>query len=270
VSAQEAERAAARPRRRSGVDLDALAMQEEERTFLLASLADLEREHAAGDIDDDDYRALKDDYTARAATLLRAIDAGKASLPGAEAPRRPLRTVGRVGLVLALGVGSGVAVSQSSGLRLPGEVATGGIRDSSTTLLNEAQGLFQAGELLDAIRTFDEVLKISPGNTEAMTYRGWALFQAGTAAGNVDLLDAAEASIDQAIATDASYAPALVFKSVILARYHGDPGAAFETVNEALNVEPPPPPDVRELAEQFRASLAAELGGSMSPSTTTG
>ena len=40
---------------------------EETTEFLLQSLRDLEREREAGDIDDDDYRALHDDYTVRAA-----------------------------------------------------------------------------------------------------------------------------------------------------------------------------------------------------------
>ncbi len=42
----------------SQVDLDQLAEREEERRFLLRSLADLEREHDAGDIDDADYATL--------------------------------------------------------------------------------------------------------------------------------------------------------------------------------------------------------------------
>ena len=49
-------------------DPDSLAHLEEEREFLLRSLRDLEREREAGDIDDDDYRTLHDDYTARAAS----------------------------------------------------------------------------------------------------------------------------------------------------------------------------------------------------------
>ena len=40
----------------------------------LITLADLEKEHAAGDVDDLDYRTLKDGYTVRAATVLREID----------------------------------------------------------------------------------------------------------------------------------------------------------------------------------------------------
>jgi hypothetical protein len=46
-----------------------------EREFLLRSLADLDAEHEAGDIEDDDFQSLTDDYTARAATVLRALEA---------------------------------------------------------------------------------------------------------------------------------------------------------------------------------------------------
>ena len=63
------------------VDLDQLAELEEERRFLLRSLADLEREHDAGDIDDADYATLRDGYTVRAAAVLREIDGGRAQLP---------------------------------------------------------------------------------------------------------------------------------------------------------------------------------------------
>ncbi len=51
---------------------DRLAALEEERRFLLRSLADLEREREAGDVDDVDYRELRDGYTVRAAATLRA------------------------------------------------------------------------------------------------------------------------------------------------------------------------------------------------------
>lgn len=47
---------------------------EEEREFFLRSLRDLEEEWAAGDIDEVDYRALRDDYTARAAEVIRRLE----------------------------------------------------------------------------------------------------------------------------------------------------------------------------------------------------
>ena len=45
---------------------------EEQQRFLQRSLSDLEREHDAGDLDDDDYATLKHDYEARLAVGRRA------------------------------------------------------------------------------------------------------------------------------------------------------------------------------------------------------
>ncbi len=44
-----------------------------EREFLLASLRDLQAEHAAGDLSDDDYAVLRDRYTVQAAAVLRRL-----------------------------------------------------------------------------------------------------------------------------------------------------------------------------------------------------
>src|ERR671910_13970 len=66
---------------------DTLAALEEQRDFLLRSLADLEREHRAGDVDDHDYATLKDDYTARAARTIRAIEAHQARVAAARRGR---------------------------------------------------------------------------------------------------------------------------------------------------------------------------------------
>ena len=84
---------------------DQLAELEEERKFLLRSLVDLEREHAVGDVDDVDYRELKEGYTVRAAATLRAIDEGSNTLPQKPPPnwtRRGLIAGGTVVAVLVI------------------------------------------------------------------------------------------------------------------------------------------------------------------------
>jgi tetratricopeptide (TPR) repeat protein len=48
---------------------------EEERDFLLRSISDLDREWAARDLAEADYRRLRDGYTARAAAVLRQLQA---------------------------------------------------------------------------------------------------------------------------------------------------------------------------------------------------
>ncbi|MEA2901110.1 MAG: hypothetical protein QOH36_997 [Actinomycetota bacterium] len=57
-----------------------LAGLEEQRDVLLKSLRDLEQERASGEIGDDDYTVLKDDYTARAAAVLKAIETGRSAV----------------------------------------------------------------------------------------------------------------------------------------------------------------------------------------------
>src|SRR4029079_3334841 len=107
---------------KQAVDLDALAGLEHQRRFLLQSLRDLERERAAGDLDEHDYRTLKDDYTARAAAVLHAIDESKAELVQ---ERRGLRrstkaTALAIAGVLLVAIVAGVFVASSSGQRVPG------------------------------------------------------------------------------------------------------------------------------------------------------
>ena len=105
-------------------DPDRLAALEEEQRFLLRSLADLEREHDVGDVDDVDYLALKDGYTVRAAATLRAVEAGRSGL----APRPPANWKRRLITLGIVMVSIGIvwwALSASSAQRLPGQQISG-------------------------------------------------------------------------------------------------------------------------------------------------
>ncbi|MHB8671075.1 MAG: tetratricopeptide repeat protein [Acidimicrobiales bacterium] len=59
-------------------DVESLA---EQRDFLLASLRDLDLEEQAGDLSAEDALALREDYTARAAAVLRALERRTPSAP---------------------------------------------------------------------------------------------------------------------------------------------------------------------------------------------
>ena len=99
---------------------DRLAELEEERGFLLRSIRDIEAEHAAGDVDDADFRTLRDGYVARASAVLREIDNGRSSLMAKQ--ERPLwRRVAIIGGTLVVAVALGVFVADSAGQRLPGQ-----------------------------------------------------------------------------------------------------------------------------------------------------
>ena len=164
----------------------------DERDFLLRSLEDLEREHDAGDLDDDDYLVLRDDYTARAAAALRAPSATP------RVPRRPKRGLLVVAAVLAFAGIAGVVVAQASGRRDAGDTASGSVDQSITEKLNEARRCFSEGDADCAIELYEEVLAEQPTNAEALTYKGWAQFTllGDTDAALTTLIEAATAHED--------------------------------------------------------------------------
>jgi len=246
-----------------GHDPDRLAELEEEKAFLLRSLEDLEREREAGDLDEDDYVTLRDGYTARAAQVLRELEAGQAAVP----PRPPVRwgrVLGISAVVVAVAIGAGVAVAAFSGQRLPGDTVSGDIADSTSRRLAEARSL-EASDPQAAISAYDEVLEVDPDNAEALTYRGWLVARVGSTAGAADLVDRGEEYLDRAIAADPDYADPYCFKAVIQFRYRGDAAAAKGPIDTCVAADPPQ--EVRALVQGLQAEIEAALAGG--PATTT-
>ena len=240
----------------AATDPDELARLEEERRFLLRSLADLEREHAAGDLDDLDHQTLRDDYTARAAVVLRAIDEGRAKLAPKPTHRRRRRTLVLAGVTVLLAAGAGVAVAQSSGTRLAGEGLTGSTGRTTAQVLSEARARGQQAArerdpagFIAAAQLYDEVLDGDPQDVEALAYRGWMLFQVvsldadGTLLSDdqvKNLLASGEQSLDKAISLQPGYADARAFKGIYELRVDDDAAAAMEQFTAFLASDPAP------------------------------
>lgn len=251
----------ATPSRRQ-LDPDVLAAMEEERTFLLRSLDDLEREHDAGDVDDVDYVALKDDYTARAAAVIRSIDERRAAVDRARSPRQRSRTIAWVAALLVGSIGIGIFVAQSSGRREAGDSVSGDIRMSSRDLLLSARNLMNERRFTDAIETYDDVLASQPANTEALTYKGWLLFltsrQAEDAADSQLLTASAKGLLDDALEIDPTYTDALVFRAQVL-RVLGFDEQALADLDA---VDPSGiPPFMQETVDGLRTDLESRAGG---------
>lgn len=238
---------------RHGKDLDRLADLEDERRFLLTSLADLDREFQAGDVDEADYQVLKDGYTARAAAVIREIESGRDEVI---VPRRPIRW-GRAAvitvIVIGLGVGAGWAVSQSSGQETPSGSGMVDPNDKVGTLLAEARQL----QPIEAIKKFGEVLKLEPGNVEALTYSGWyarlIAVQQQAGVGKDALLDAAEDKLKQAAAADPNYPDAQCFLAILLFRDRQDATGAKVHLDQCQASNPP------AMVKGMISSLAAEV-----------
>ena len=213
----------------SRLDPDELALLEEERDHLLSSLEDLEREHDAGDLADDDYRTLRDDYTVRASEVLQAIEDRRRLVTATRAPRGRGRTVVTVVAVVGLAAVAGVVVAQNSGQR-GGGVISGAVDTQRARLATCQQASFQ--EPRDGVECYDEILADAPDNVEALTYRGWALIR-------LDRVEEGAADLERAVEIDPDYADARVFRAVV-AKRGGDYDLAAAEIDRFYRNGPSP------------------------------
>jgi tetratricopeptide (TPR) repeat protein len=237
---------------RPRLDPDVLAALGDQRDFLLRSLGDLEREHDAGDVDDHDYETLRDDYTARAAQTIRALESHHARVAAARRPRSWRRLAGTVAVVAAFAVLAGVLVANASGRREAGDALTGEIRQSTRIQLAAALSLASEQRYDEAIDIYDEVLAEQPAHVEALTYKGWYQFLSGDSAGIDTLIEATEA--------DPDFPDTHAFLAVILERAGRTDAALLELDRlEALD----PPPQMTQLVAGLRERLEsrAAAGG---------
>ncbi len=265
--------------RATGRALDALATLDDERATLLRSLSDLETEYAGGDLDEADYHALKDDYVARTASVIRqraVIEAGRAERVETTTSATPRwRTPVAVVATLVAAIGAGVAVARSAGERVGNEGLTGTVNAAGANrsaevskLLKEAQDKL-AADPLASLKSYDAVLAIDPQNPEAIAYGGWLLrIVAQSAEGPTrgELITRAKDRLDEAIAVAPAYPDARAFRGVLLLRDLDDPTAANKdfTALDALD----PPSFVKQLVASAREEAAASANTG-TPQTTT-
>jgi len=250
---------------------------EAEREFLLASLADLESERAAGAIDDGTYTALRDDYTARAAAVLRELERGRVQAPQ-PAPSTPRRWQ-----PIAVWVGIGVFLIASAGLlwrglsdrgeggQLTGRAPATVSADDQRALLEAdvarnpnsaaahralARFFLQEQQYADALRQFDQAAALDPADAESRAYSGWVLYLAG-------LTDRALLRLDDAIAVNPDFADAYFFRGIVYFRGLGQPQPAIADFERFLAISPDAP-----MAEQVRGVLSAAQQASGIPPAT--
>jgi tetratricopeptide (TPR) repeat protein len=231
-------------------------------------LRDLRAERDAGDVDDADFAALEDDYTARAAAVIRAIETQQVAQAAATPPRSLTRRVLVWGAVVVFALGAGVLVARWSGSRGAGQSITGGIRTDTRDLLLEARQDFSQNppQYLEAVKAYDQVLQQDPANVEALSYRGWMYrIVALQATGNQQqqLRSEAQASLAQALRTDPTDPTSLIFMSAVL----DDLGQPRQALADLDRVPASAVPSVvTGLVSQLRSHLQSELGST----TTTG
>lgn len=201
----------------------------EDVAFLQRSLDDLDREFAAGDLAEADYRELRARYEARLA---------QGELP--PPPPRSKRWMAWTALVVAVALGSGLLVARTAGERLPGQPGAGNITPTGASDdLAEARAHIGRGNAVEAIKVYDRIIAVDPRNAEALTYRGWLVALAGRSAGDAGLVDKGLEFVDRAIEADPRYPDARVFKGLILYQDKNDPAGAVPEFRAFLGLDPP-------------------------------
>ncbi|HEY1739750.1 MAG TPA: hypothetical protein VGI86_13615 [Acidimicrobiia bacterium] len=221
---------------------------ETEREFLVRSLDDLEAERADGGIDEVTYSTLHSDYTARTATVLRAL-ASDTAPKAPEGKRPPVRRGRRWTIVAAILAFAGIAafsLAQSSGTRAPGGLPTGGVTTPSVSsnsyeghLQRAAQ--FRAEDIADqATKEYLAAANLRPKSPEPITDLADMLlvrFISGVD-NNTSLVTNASQLIDKAFTLDPHYGPAF-FDEGILLRFDKKPVAeSVNAFNEYLKLDP--------------------------------
>lgn len=237
---------------------DQLAELEEQRRFLLHSITDLDREHQYGDVDDHDYETLRDGYTARAATVLRAIEAGHETIGGATRTRRPRVLAAWIIGTLAVASLAGWLVAHTSGQRLPGQSITGGLPGDEVALKLAEARQFLNVDAQQAITRYQQVLELDPKNAEAMTYTGWLIAQSGPTAAT-----AGAEILRNAIALDPTYADPHCFLAITSANFLQPPDPAAARTEAQACLDNNPPSQMVALIQGFIDKLGVE------PTTTT-
>jgi hypothetical protein len=233
------------------VNPDQLAELEEQRRFLLRSITDLDREHQYGDVDDHDYTTLRDGYTARAASVLRSIDAGKAEVLPRPARRPIVLAAWIVGTLLVASL-AGWLVARSSGQRLPGQSITGGLPgDEIAVKLAEARELLGV-DPQQAILRYQEVRDLQPDNVEALTYMGWLIAQS-----NTSLAASGAGLLRGAIKLDPTYADPHCFLAITSARFLQPPDLDTARREAQACLDNNPPSQMVDMIRGFIDELGA-------------
>ena len=222
---------------------------EEERDFLMQSLDDLELEHDSGGIDEESYAELHDDYTARAAAVIRTLRDGIDVTP-ARAPRSRTQTRRRVVLVsgvLVFAIAAGTSLAYALGARLPGQTSSGNSAAAPSTTnaagralakkiddlqakvnaspndydlrLELARAYEENGDLQNALKQSDAAITIDANRPEAHANSARLIYLASEVAPAQDaknqLVAQALAGLNQAISVGPDYADSYYFRAVL-------------------------------------------------------
>jgi hypothetical protein len=236
----------------------------ERRDFLERSLVDLDEEHDAGDLSDDDHARLRAEYEERLAIL----DGTKKrpAVTAAATPRPAWHRIATWGGVAAFALVAGILLAQYAGRRTADQNITGidvGGEGEPVTTPEVDPDLARCFDLTggDALECYLAYTDANPEDAEGFLYFGLFSINQGLQGDIPELLSGGETFLRRALLLDPELHEARVNLAVFLERTGRDDEAVDELA-QLTGVELPD--DLQQLVEFVQRNLAEPAG-----STTT-
>jgi hypothetical protein len=228
----------------------------ERREFLERSLVDLDEEHDAGDLSDEDHARLRAEYEERLAIL-----DGRRKRPaaGSVPTERPAwQRIATWGGVAVFALVAGFLLAQYAGRRDAGDNITGidvGGGDDPVTAPAVDEALSRCFDLPggEAIGCFIDYTEANPQDPDGFLYFGLFSINQGLQSDTPELLSGGETFLRRALELDPELHEARVNLAVFLERTGRDDEAAAEMA-QLVGVDLPD--DLEQLAEFVRSNLA--------------
>jgi tetratricopeptide (TPR) repeat protein len=238
----------------------------DQRDFLLRSIADAHSEHDAGDLSDADFSLLVARDRRRLADVELALgelapvprppsptpppsrpaDAapGGATPPVADAPRTlRWRLVGILASCALIVIGVLILVDHSISSRLPGQAVSGGITQTRAQLIEQqlaqAATLYSGGQTAQALTLYEKVLSEDPTDPTALAQSGWLEWNAGASDKQRSLETLGRRVEEETIRVAPNFYGGHLYLGLILLYQDNNPKAAVVQFNKFLADAPP-------------------------------
>lgn len=231
----------------------------DQREFLLRSIDDADREHAAGDMAkaDHDVLVMRDQKRlAEVEAELAALGPPAPTTPDeseavssvvADVPARrrlgPWRRVGILAASLLIVAGAVILVNHAVNPSLPGQPVTGTVTESKVKQiadeLTEAAVLNNNGEGVQALQLYEKVLTQDPGDPIALAASGWLEWNYGSAGGSATSELAGRKAEKKSIAIAPTYWAGHLYLGLILLNEDHNVSGAIKEFTKFLGDGPP-------------------------------
>jgi tetratricopeptide (TPR) repeat protein len=239
---------------------------DDERSYVERSIADLDEERRAGDIDEERYALLRARYESRARAVQAELAAlGRPSDPGLSPPagsRRTLRASPRrrrsasgiasrlssrrsrlvtgwaaFACLLAAAVLLALSIGKVGPFAPPLQLS---VNDRIQIELAEASVLGAKGDVTQALAVYDRVLELDPTQPQALADGGWLARLAGLSEHSERLVRNGDAEIEAAVRASPGDAQARAYEGAMLLEDRSQPVPAASQFQQMLYDHPTP------------------------------